>query len=110
MYAIRSYYVILGVLYMVPYGMISAELGTTFPEQGGIYAWIRDTYGKRWSTRLSWLYWLNNVLWLSSVLVLFAGIFAQMFAPDMGLGARLGIAIAVTWVVIFITVLRNNFV
>jgi amino acid transporter len=100
-----TWWIILGILYMVPYGMISAELGTTFPEQGGIYAWIRDTYGKRWSTRLSWLYWLNNVLWLSSVLVLFAGIFAQMFAPDMGLGMKLGIAITVTWVVILVTVL-----
>jgi len=100
-----TWWIILGILYMIPYGMISAELGTTFPEQGGIYAWIRDTYGKRWSTRLSWLYWLNNVLWLSSVLVLFAGIFAQMFAPDMGLGMKLAIAIAVTWVVIYITIL-----
>jgi amino acid transporter len=100
-----TWWVLLGFLYMIPYGMISAELGTTFPEQGGIYAWIRDTFGKRWSTRLSWLYWLNNVLWISSVLVLFSGIFAQMFFPDMSLAMKLGIAISLTWIVVFITIL-----
>ncbi len=100
-----TWWVLLGFLYMIPYGMISAELGTTFPEQGGIYAWIRDTFGKRWSTRLSWLYWLNNVLWLSSVLVLFSGIFAQMFFPDMSLAVKLTISITMTWIVVFITIL-----
>jgi len=100
-----TWWILLGLIYMVPYAMISAELGTTFPEQGGIYAWIRDTFGKRWSTRLSWLYWLNNVLWISSVLVLFSGIFAQMFFPDMSLAMKIGISIAVTWIVVLITIL-----
>ena len=100
-----TWWFLLGILYLVPYGMISAELGTTYPEQGGIYAWVRDTFGARWSTRLTWLYWLNNVFWISSVLVLFSGIFSQMFFPDMSLGMKLGISIAVTWVVIFITIL-----
>ena len=100
-----TWWILLGLIYMVPYAMISAELGTTFPEQGGIYAWIRDTFGKRWSTRLSWLYWLNNVLWISSVLVLFSGIFAQMFFPEMSLAMKIGISIAVTWIVVLITIL-----
>ena len=100
-----TWWILLGLIYMVPYAMISAELGTTFPEQGGIYAWIRDTFGKRWSTRLSWLYWLNNVLWISSVLVLFSGIFAQMFFPDMSLAMKISISIAVTWIVVLITIL-----
>jgi amino acid transporter len=100
-----TWWILLGFIYMVPYAMISAELGTTFPEQGGIYAWIRDTFGKRWSTRLSWLYWLNNVLWISSVLVLFSGIFAQMFFPDMSLAMKIGISITVTWIVVLITIL-----
>ena len=100
-----SWWFILGILYLVPYGMISAELGTTYPEQGGIYAWVRDTFGARWSTRLTWLYWLNNVFWISSVLVLFSGIFSQMFIPEMSLVAKLLLSIAVTWVVIFITIL-----
>jgi amino acid transporter len=100
-----TWWFILGFLFLVPYGMISAELGTTYPEQGGIYAWVRDTFGARWSTRLTWLYWLNNIFWISSVLVLFSGIFSQMFFPAMSLVAKLGLSIAITWVVILLTIL-----
>ena len=57
-------------------------------------------FGRRWSTRITWLYWVNVVLWGASVYVLFAGVFAQMFLPDMSLGAKLGLAIAVNWLVI----------
>jgi len=93
----------LGIIFFVPYGLISGELGTTYPEQGGIYAWVRDTFGQRWGTRVTWLYWLNNVLWTASVLVLFAGIFAQMFFPAMSLTAKLALAIGLTWLIVIVT-------
>lgn len=100
-----TWWVILSVLFFVPYGLISAELGTTYPEQGGIYAWVRDAFGARWGTRVTWLYWLNNVLWHASLYVLFAGIFAQMFFPDLSSGAKLAMALALTWLVIGLTTL-----
>ena len=92
-----TWWVILSVFFFVPYGLISAELGTTYPEQGGIYAWVRDAFGARWGTRVTWLYWLNNVLWHASLYVLFAGIFAQMFFPDLSSGAKLVMAYAATF-------------
>ena len=95
-----SWWVILGVVFFVPYGLISAELGTTYPEQGGIYAWVRDAFGARWGTRVTWLYWLNNVLWQASICAIFSGILAQMFFPGMSLGARLAVSIGLTWAII----------
>ena len=103
-----TWWVLLGIAFFVPYGLISAELGTTYPEQGGIYAWVRDSFGARWGTRITWLYWLNNVLWDASVFVLFAGIFAQMFFPDLSLTAKIGIAIGLTWAMVAITCLSLN--
>ena len=103
-----TWWVLLGIAFFVPYGLISAELGTTYPEQGGIYAWVRDSFGSRWGTRITWLYWLNNVLWDASVFVLFAGIFAQMFFPDLSLTAKIGIAIGLTWAMVAITCLSLN--
>jgi len=97
------WWVLLGLIFFVPYGLISAELGTTYPEQGGIYAWVRDTFGKRWGTRVTWLYWLNNILWNSSVFVSFSGVFAQMFFPDLNLATKLAIAISLNWIVILAT-------
>lgn len=98
-----TWWAILGILYFVPYGMISAELGTTYPEQGGIYAWVRDAFGPRWGSRVTWFYWLNNTLWQASVFVMFSGIFAQMFFPDMSLASKLALALAMNWIVIILT-------
>ncbi len=103
-----TWWVILGVVFFVPYGLISAELGTTYPEQGGIYAWVRDSFGTRWGTRVTWLYWLNNVLWQASIFVLFTGVLAQMFFPDLGLNAKLAIAVVMTWIVVGITCVSLN--
>jgi amino acid transporter len=102
------WWTLLGIVFFVPYGMISAELGTTYPEQGGIYAWVRDAFGTRWGTRVTWLYWLNNVLWNASVFVLFTGVSAQMFFPDLGIAARLGIALLLNWSVILVTCVSLN--
>ena len=98
-----TWWFLLGILFFIPYGLISAELGTTYPEQGGIYAWVRDAFGPRWGTRVTWLYWLNTTIWNASIFVLFAGVFAQMFFPDLSLGAKLAIAIGVNWLVVLVT-------
>lgn len=98
-----TWWCLLGFLFFIPYGLISAELGTAYPEQGGIYAWVRDAFGARWGTRVTWLYWLNTTIWNASIFVLFAGVFAQMFFPDLGLGAKLAIAIGVNWLVVLVT-------
>lgn len=93
------------VFFFVPYALISAELGAAYPEEGGIYAWVRRAFGPRWGARTSWFYWINVALWMPSVYVLFAGIFAQMFAPDLSLWAQIAIGIVLTWVTVYINVI-----
>ncbi|HWL63189.1 MAG TPA: APC family permease [Steroidobacteraceae bacterium] len=96
------------LLFFIPYALISAELGAAYPEEGGIYAWVRRAYGPRWGARASWLYWVNVALWMPSVYVLFAGMFAQMFAPELSLWAKIGIGIVLTWVTVYINVISLN--
>jgi amino acid transporter len=103
-----TWWFLLGILFFIPYGLISAELGTTYPEQGGIYAWVRDAFGARWGTRATWLYWLNTAIWNGAILVLFAGVFSQLFLPDLGLGAKLTMAVALNWLVVLITTFSLN--
>ncbi|MGW4242774.1 amino acid permease [Nocardia sp. NPDC004722] len=47
------------VLFLIPAGLVSAELGSAFGKQaGGLYAWISGAFGKRvgfWAIFLSWL-------------------------------------------------------
>jgi amino acid transporter len=92
------------LLFFIPYALISAELGAAYPEEGGIYAWVRRAFGPRWGARASWLYWVNVALWMPSVYVLFAGMFAQMFAPDMSLWTKIAIGIVMTWITVYLNV------
>lgn len=99
------WWLFLGVIFFLPYALICAEMGTTYPEQGGLYAWIRDAFGRRWASRATWAYWVNTAVWMPAVFILFAGIFAQIFNPDMSMGARIALSILLTWVAVGINVI-----
>ncbi|MGL5173751.1 MAG: amino acid permease, partial [Olsenella sp.] len=47
------------VTFLMPYGFVVAELGTTYAEGAGVYEWVRDAMGRRWATREAWYYWVN---------------------------------------------------
>lgn len=98
------WWLLLGMIFFLPFGLISAEMGTTYPEQGGIYAWVRNAFGKRWASRISWAYWVNTALWNPAIFILFAGVFKQLFAPELSLGWQIGIGIALSWLAVLINV------
>ncbi|XSG82137.1 MAG: APC family permease [Methyloligella sp. ZOD6] len=93
------------VFFFVPYGLITAELGSTYPDEGGIYAWVKRAFGPQWGGRAAWLWWINVALWQPSVFILFAGITATLFFPEMGLWTKIGIAIALTWLTVWVNVI-----
>lgn len=100
-----SWWIITLLLFFIPYGLITAELGSTYPEQGGLYVWIKRAFGEKWAARSTWYYWINVALWMPSVYILFAGIFAQMFSPDMSLWMQIAIGILMTWVTVWIGII-----
>ncbi|MFZ3034167.1 MAG: APC family permease [Parvibaculum sp.] len=93
------------VFFFIPYGLITAELGSTYPDQGGIYSWVQRAFGGRWGGRTAWLWWINVALWQPSVYIIFTGIFAQLFMPDLGLWPQIGIAIVLTWITTYINII-----
>jgi len=92
------WWLFLGVVFLIPFALICAEMGCTYPEQGGIYAWVRDAFGGRWGARASWCYWINTAVWLPAIYILFAGILAQLFFPSLPLAWQIAIGIALTWI------------
>lgn len=99
------WWLFLGLVFFLPFGFISAEMGTTYPEQGGVYAWVRNAFGKRWGSRVSWAYWVNTALWCPAIFILFAGVFKQLFAPDLSLAWQIGIGIALSWIAVAVNVM-----
>ncbi|MDK2463269.1 MAG: amino acid permease, partial [Candidatus Korarchaeota archaeon] len=88
------------VLFFIPYGLITAELGSAWPSEGGLYVWIKEAFGEKWAVMTSWLYWINVAIWMPSVYVLFSGTFATVFAPNLGVWGQTAIAIVMTWLTV----------
>jgi amino acid transporter len=99
------WWVFLGFIFFIPFALICAEMGCAYPEQGGIYAWIRDGFGGRWASRATWAYWVNTAVWMPAIFILFAGVFKQMFAPDLSLGGQIAIGVFLTWLAVGVNVI-----
>ncbi|MFZ5879165.1 MAG: APC family permease [Chloroflexota bacterium] len=95
-----SWYVILVLLFFIPYGLITAELGSTYPDQGGLYVWVKRAFGETWAARTSWIYWVNMALWMPSSLIFVAGMISQLFFPDLNLMWIIAIGILSTWLIV----------
>lgn len=65
-----SWWILTLVFFFIPYGLVTAELGTTYTEQGGLYVWIKRAFGQKWAARSTWYYWINVALWMPSVYIL----------------------------------------
>ena len=104
-----TFWLVFSVIFFLPFGLLTSEMGTTYPEQGGIYAWVRDAFGKRWGTRASWLYWVNLPIWSASVFVMFTAILSQLFWTDLGLGGQIALAILFNWLVVALTIMPLKF-
>ncbi len=98
------WWLFLGLIFFIPFAMICAEMGCAYPEQGGIYAWIRDGFGGRWASRATWAYWVNTAVWMPAIYILFAGVFKQMFYPELSLGWQIGLGVILTWVAVAVNV------
>ena len=77
-----------------------AELGTSFPAEGGIYVWIKRAFGQRWATRAVWAYWINTAIWLPAIYILFAGILSRLLQVELGIPTAIGIGIALAWLTV----------
>jgi len=98
------WWLFLGVVFFIPFALISAEMSCSYPEQGGIYAWVKTAFGNRWAARASWSYWINTAVWIPAIAILFAGIFKQMFIPDLSLFGQIAIGITLTWVTVAVNI------
>lgn len=99
------------IFFLVPYGLITAELATTYPEQGGIYVWAKRAFGARWAARTTYWYWVNVALWMPSVFLLFAGVFCQLFIGHWanwpaGKWPQVAIAVVLTWAGVGVGIMR----
>ena len=56
------------IVYLIPYGMIIAEMGSAFPVEGGPYAWVRMAFGRLAGSYTAVIYWGSNPVWIGGTL------------------------------------------
>ena len=100
------WWILLLIGFCVPYGMITAELGTTYPSEGGMYDWVKRAFGPKWAGRVAWNYWVNFPLWIASLAVAVTDIVAGMFDIELSLWALLLIQLGYIWLVTFLSTKR----
>lgn len=90
------------VFFFVPYGLIASELGTTYPEAGGLYVWVRNAFGQRFGGRAAWLYWVNFPIWLASMAILFVDSYTELFHVHVPAPVMLLVELAFVWGVVVV--------
>ncbi|KAL8141730.1 hypothetical protein V2J09_014762 [Rumex salicifolius] len=55
-------FIIFPFIWSVPEALITAELGTMFPENGGYVVWVSSALGEYWGFQQGWMKWLSGVI------------------------------------------------
>ncbi len=71
------------LLFLVPVSLVSAELATGWPEDGGVYRWVSEVFGSKWGFVAIWLQWIQNVIWYPTVLAFAAGAISYMLVDPI---------------------------
>ncbi len=95
-------WILTAVLFFIPYGLINAELGAAYPEDGGLFVWIDRAFGKKHATVVAWYYWVNVAFWMPAVFIAFSTWFSATYAPSMGPWGLAIMAIIMCWLVMLI--------
>ena len=92
------------IAFLLPYGLISSELGTSYNGDGGLYDWIRTAFPKsRIAGRVSWYYWINFPLWMASLAVMCPGLITTITGIQLGTVPSLIIQLAFIWIIVLIS-------
>lgn len=75
---------ILGALcFLIPTALVSAELASGWPKQGGVYIWVKEAFGRKAGFLAIWLQWIENVIWYPTILSFVAGTVGYLIHPQL---------------------------
>lgn len=77
------YFLLVGLFFLIPCALVSAELATGWPKSGGIYIWVREAFGDTWGFFAVWMQWVHNVSWFPAILSFVAATAAFIFSPTL---------------------------
>jgi len=100
-----SIWIITAIFFFLPYGLLSAELGSTYPDDGGITSWVQRAFGEFWGVMEGWMYWINVAFWMPAVFTAFAGwtvLALDMIGIAVPTFVEAGLAVVMCWVIVIL--------
>jgi len=75
------YLVLAAIIFFIPLALITAELGSTWPEPGANYVWVSKAFGKKLGFFALWMAWMESIAWFPAILAFSAAMLAHCVAP-----------------------------
>lgn len=57
-----SFYLIAGLIFMIPSALVCGRLAAHVPQAGGLYAWVTEAFGDDIGLLAIWLEWINTII------------------------------------------------
>ncbi len=94
------------LIFLIPYGMLTAELGSAFPVEGGPYEWARLAFGRGAGSVTAILYWLSNPTWIGGTLTAstIAALDGLVLRKPLGTTAEIIVGLVFVWVTVAIAI------
>ena len=77
------FFVFAALSFLIPVALLSAEFSSRYPEEGGIFHWVRHAFGEKLAFLAIWLQWINTMVWYPTILTFIAGTAAYLFNPSL---------------------------
>ena len=71
------------IMYLIPASLVSAELATGWPQEGGVYVWVKQAFGEKWGFTAVWLQWFQMTIGFISILTFIAATLSYLFNPAL---------------------------
>ncbi len=76
-------FILAAIIFFIPISLVSAELATGWPKNGGVFAWVKEAFGHRTGFLAIWLLWIENAIWYPTILSFIAATVAYIIDPAL---------------------------
>lgn len=98
-FSLIFYHLLAAVVFLIPVALISAEFSSRFPNEGGIFYWVKHAFGSKFGVCAVWLQWINTMVWYPTLLLFIAGTTSYLISPDLAKNKvfLLGVSLLAFW-------------
>ncbi len=77
------FFIFSALVFLIPAGLVSAELAATWDRKSGVYQWVKLAFGTRFAFFAVWLQWINTLVWYPTILSFIAGTATYLINPAL---------------------------